>query len=206
MKREDVKAIFPNATDGEIDNILNKFGEELNPLKRKLKDAEVERDDAKTALTAAQANEASYKQQLDAANEKIEAGMTAEEKLAQREKEAEDREREFNLKSNKLDAKSILVEEGCFDEETIDAIVEQVADGDSEATRARAQLIVETVKKQREDVEQTTKDALLKGNPKPNGGTGNNGAPATLKDFLALSDAEQIALKDADPTILSQLK
>lgn len=206
MKREDVKAIFPNATDDEIDGILNKFGEELNPLKRKLKDAEVERDDAKTALTAAQANEASYKQQLDAANEKIEAGMTAEEKLAQREKAAEDREREFNLKSNKLDAKSIFVEAGCFDEETIDAIVEQVADSDSEATRVRAELIVETVKKQRENVEQTTKDALLKGNPKPNGGTGNNGTPTTLKDFLALSDAEQIALKEADPTILSQLK
>ncbi|WP_165170683.1 hypothetical protein [Adlercreutzia sp. ZJ242] len=207
VKREDVKAIFPNATDEEIDSLLNKVGDELNPLKRKLKNAEAERDETKASLVEAQASESDYKRQLDEANAKLESGMSDEERLAQREKAAEEREREFTLKSNSLDAKAIFVEAGCFDEADITGLVEQVTSEDGEETKARAKRIVDTVSKQRAAVKQETEDALLRGNPKPNGGGGNSdGAPTTLKDFLALSDAEQIALKEADPTILSQLK
>ena len=119
MKREEVKELFPEATEEQIDGILNKFGEELNPVKKQLKDAESERDEAQSALAASQADAAGYKTQLDEANAKLEEGMTAEERIAAREKAADDREREFNLKSNGLDAKEIFVQAGCFEEEEI---------------------------------------------------------------------------------------
>lgn len=207
MKREEVKAIFPNATDEEIDNILNEFGKELNPLKKQLKDAEGERDTAQAALSTAQANETSYKKQLEEAQAKIDAGLSDEERIAQREKAAEDREREFTLKSNGLDAKSIFVAAGCFEAEEIDSLVEQVTVADAEQTKARAQLIVDTVVKQREAVAKQTEDDLLKKNPKLSGGDkGNGDVPTTVKEFLELPYDRQLALKEANPNIISQLK
>lgn len=207
MKREEVREFFPNATDEEIDGILNKFRDELNPLKSKLKEAQGERDTAQAALTASQASEASYKQQLDEANAAIQAGMSDEERIAQREKAAEDREREFNLKSNGLDAKEIFVAAGCFEPDEIAELVAQVTGEDAEATKAKAQRIVDTVSKQREAVEKATRDALLKENPSLSGGDGGNGnVPTKLEDFLKMPYADQLALKEANPDILSQLK
>lgn len=206
MKREEVKAIFPNATDDEIDSILNKIGSELNPLKQQLKTAESERDAAKSALSEAQMSEANVKQQLAVANAKLEDGMTAEEKLAQLEAQAAAREQEFTLKSNGLDARQILVEAGYFDTADIDALVTQVTVADTEATKTAAKLLVDTVAKQRSAVEAATKDALLKNNPSLSGG-GNDGGTqvTTVKEFLALPYAEQLALKESNPQILSQL-
>lgn len=207
MKREEVKELFPDATEEQIDGILNKFGEELNPVKKQLKDAESERDEAQSALAASQADAAGYKTQLDEANAKLEEGMTAEERIAAREKAADDREREFNLKSNGLDAKEIFVQAGCFEEEEIAELVEQVTSDDVEQTKARAQRIVDTVTKQREAVAKETKAALLKENPKlGDGADGNPGVPKTMKEFLALDYKEQLALKEANPDILSELK
>ena len=207
MKREEVKGIFPDATDEQIDAILNMNGNEINPLKSQLKSAVSERDEAKAALSASQVSEAGLKTQLDEANAKLEEGMTAEERIAAREKAADEREREFNLKSNGLDAKEIFVQAGCFEEDEIAELVEQVTGDDAEQTRARAQRIVDTVAKQREAVEKETKAALLKENPKLGGGSdGDGGAPKTMAEFLALDYKEQIALKEANPSILSELK
>ena len=207
MKREEVREIFPNATDDEIDGILNKFRDELNPLKSQLKDAQSERDTAQAALSASQASEASYKQKLDEANATIQAGMSEEERIAQREKAAEDREREFNLKSNGLDAKEIFVAAGCFEADEIAELVEQVTSDDAEATKTKAQRIVDTVLKQREAVEKETRDTLLKGNPSLSGGDGGGGnVPTKMEDFLKLPYKDQLALKEANPDILSQLK
>ena len=207
MKREEVREIFPEATDEQIDAILNKNGSEINPLKGKLKAAEGERDAARAALGESQANAATYKQELDEANAQIQAGMSEEERIAARERAAEEREREFTLKSNGLDAKSIFVAAGCFEAEDIDDLVAQVTTADPEQTKAGAQRLVDMVAKQREAVEKATKDALLKSNPQLGGGDGGDGGmPSTRKDFLAMPYADQLALKEANPNILSELK
>lgn len=207
MKREEVREIFPEATDEQIDAILNKNGSEINPLKGKLKAAEGERDAARAALSESQASEASYRQQLDEANAQIQAGMSDEERIAAREKAAEDREREFILKSNGLDAKGIFVSAGCFEAEDIDDLVIQVTTADPYQTKAAAQRLVAMVAKQRESVEKATRDALLKANPHLDGGDGGDGkVPTTRKDFLAMPYADQLALKEANPNILSELK
>lgn len=205
MKREEVREIFPNATEDDIDAILNKVGSELNPLKRRLSEAESKLGDAEASLGDAKSSEALLKAALDEANAKIEAGMTEEERMAQRERAAEEREREFLLKSNGLDAREIFVQAGCFDAESIDALVGQVVCDDPERTRAAASLIVGTVAKQREAVEKATKDALLKENPKLSGGQGG-GEPATVEEFLKLPYDQQISMKQADPSIISRLR
>lgn len=204
MKREEVTELFPGATDEQVDALLNKVGAEINPLKRSLRDTTAKLDEASTALEATKASEAGLKSQLEDAAEKIRAGMTAEELLAQREREAAEREREFLLKSNGLDAKALFVEAGVFDEEDIDALVAQVVSEDAEQTTERAKRIVDTVIKQRRAVEESTRDALMKANPKPAGGDGGS-APMKRSDFLKLDYSEQLAMKQANPDILSQL-
>ena len=130
--------------------------------------------------------------------------MTAEELLQQREAAAAAKEREFTMKANALDAKTIFVGAGCFEAAEIDQLVEQVTTEDAEVTKQFAQRIVDTVAKQRELVEKATKDAMLKSNPSLDGNQGG-GIPTTVKDFLALPYDKQLELKKADPNIISKL-
>lgn len=205
MKREEVKAIFKNATDEEVDSILNKISSELNPLKTQLANLTQERDTTTSELNTYRENEVLLKQQLDAATQKIEAGLSDEEKLAQREQAAAQREQEFILKSNKLDAKEVLVQSGYFDADAIEKLVQQVVSADSEQTKTLAQSIVDTVKAQRELVAQQTQNELLKSNPKPDGVGGEN-TPTTVESFLKLPYKEQLQLKEQNPDILKTLK
>ena len=202
MKRDDVRAIFPEATDEDIDKLLGKHHAELNPLKSQLKDASESLATSQASLEALKALNEDYEKQLGDAQAKIEAGMTAEELLAAKEAAAAQRELEFTLKSNGLDAKAIFVAAG-IDAESVDALVEQVTVEDAESTKARAQLIVDTLAKQAKAVEDATKDAILKSNPKPEGGQG--GAVATWDDFAKLPLSEQIAMKQANPNIVKEL-
>ncbi len=204
MKREDVLGIFPNATDEEIDSILNRVGGELNPLKRKLADAEKDRDAARADQGTALAKAAGLEQQLAEATEKLQAGMTAEELLASQQAEAERLQREYALKANELEAKALFVEAGFFEAAEIDALVEKVTTEDADATKAFAESLIGTVRKQREAVEKATRDELLKGNPNPQGGSG--GATMTRKEFMKLPYKEQLAMKAENPDIISQLR
>lgn len=207
MKREDVEAIFPNATSEEIDAILNKIGDELNPLKKKLEDSEADRTKTQESLERIQMSEAGLKAELAKVKEQLEEDMTAEERIAAREKAAEEREAEFLLRTNQLEAKSIFVEAGCFDADEIDELVAQVSTGDVDTTKANAQRIVDTVTKQREAVEKATKDKLLKENPKL-GDPAGNGASSSMKksEFMKLPYKDQLAMKEANPDIISQLQ
>lgn len=205
MKREDVLGIFPNATDEEIDRILNRVGGELNPLKRKLADAEKDRDAARADQGTALAKAAGLEQQLAEATEKLKAGMTAEELLADQQAEAERLRSEYTLKANGLEAKAMFVEAGFFDAAEIDALVEKVTTEDAAATKAFAESLIGTVRKQREAVEKATRDELLKGNPNPQGGSGA-GATMTREEFRKLPYKDQLAMKAENPDIISQLR
>ena len=207
MKREDVKAIFPNASEEEIDSILNKIGEEINPLKKQLEESNGERSKAQEALEAAKVSEAGLKAELEKTKEQLQEGMSAEERIAAREKAAEEREAEFNLRKNQLEAQAIFVGAGCFDTDGIEELVKQVSNADGDVTKANAQRIVDTVTKQREAVEKETKDALLKANPKLGDPAGNGGSISMKKsEFLKMPYKDQLAMKESNPDILSQLQ
>ena len=206
MKREEVKEIFPTATEEEIDSLLNKIGAELNPLKKELKETKDSLSTAQTDLQSARESGILFKQQLDEAQAKLDEGLSDEERIAAREAAAEQREKDFNLRLNGLDAKEIFVSAGCFDADEIDALVSQVTTDDAEATKNKAHVLVDMVTKQRQAVEAATRDALLKENPKPDGAGSEGGVPTTVTDFLKLPYNEQVALKEANPGLISQLK
>lgn len=199
MKRDDVRKVFPEATDEQIDAILNGIGAELNPLKAQLEDATGRLGEATSSLASLKASEATLKAQLEEANGRLQQGMSAEELLAAREKAAEEREREFTLKSNGLEAKSMFVEAG-FSAEDIEAVLPLVVGEDGDATKAAAKAIIDLDAKRREAVEQSTKDALLKANPTLTG-AGSGGA-VSKEEFDKLPYAEKVKLVEENPELL----
>lgn len=113
---------------------------------------------------------------------------------------------EFARKSNELDAKAIFAEAG-VPADQIAALLANVVSDDAERTRALAESIVATMDAKAKAVDAAVRDELLKSNPVPGGGSGGGDAlPTTVKDFLALDTAQQIALKEANPDLISQLK
>lgn len=199
MKRDDVRKVFPEATDEQIDAILNGIGAELNPLKAQLEDATGRLGEATSSLASLKASEATLKAQLEEANGRLQQGMSAEELLAAREKAAEEREREFTLKSNGLEAKSMFVEAG-FSAEDIEAVLPLVVSEDGDATKAAAKALIGLDAKRREAVEQSTKDALLKANPTLTG-AGSGGA-VSKEEFDKLPYAEKVKLVEENPELL----
>lgn len=203
MRREDVRNIFPGATDEQVDAFLNGVGAEINPLKAKLEETTGRLDEATGSLTGLRASEASLKAQLEEANSKLREGMSAEEILAQREEQAAARERDFTLKSNALDAKAVFVEAG-FDADDIESLLPRVVTEDGEATVAAARSLVELDAKRRAAAEQEVRDSLLKGNPGLAGS--GSGTSITKEEFDALSYADQLKYVRENPGALKNLK
>lgn len=202
MKRDDVKKFFPDATDEQVSSILNAIGEELNPLKASVSDLTGRLTQAQGDLSASRASEAALGAKVQELTGRVEAGMTAEEQLAAREKAAAEREREFLLKSNALEAKAIFVAAG-FPAEDIEALLPRVVGEDAEATAAAAKTLVDFDAKRRSAQEQATKDALLKENPHLGGAGGGGGV--TREQFDKLTYAEQLKLVRENPGLLKQI-
>ncbi len=203
MKREDVRKIFPEATTEQVDAILNGFGSEINPLKAQLEDATAKLGESTGALSGLRASEAALKARLEEANARLQQGMSAEELLAQREAAAAQRERDFTMKSNSLDAKAVFVEAG-FDADDIEALLPRVVTEDAEATVAAANALVALDAKRRAAVEQSVKDELLKKNPSPQGA--GSGTSMTKKEFASLSYDDQMKFVKENPGALKSLK
>lgn len=203
MKREEVLGIFPEATDEQVDGILNGIAKELNPLKASLASATSQGEQASASLAEVQQQAAAYKAALDEANAKLADGMSAEELLAQREMEAAQRERDFTMKSNALDAKAILVASGYFGEEEVEALVARITTEDADATKAFAESLVAMVKSQRESVEQDVKNDVLGASPKLAGSGGNEGM--TKEKFDAMSYEDQAKALQENPGLLKKI-
>lgn len=196
MKREEIEEIVPGITKEQLDAILDKAGSDIEAVKNR---AKAKADDLQGKLDAA--NEAISNYEIEAKK-----SMTAEQQLEAREKELADMASEFARKSNELDAKAIFAEAG-VPADQIAALLANVVSDDAERTRALAESIVATMDAKAKAVDAAVRDELLKANPAPAGGSGGGDAlPTTVKDFLALDTAQQIALKDANPDLISQLK
>lgn len=196
MKREEIEEIVPGITKEQLDAIMDKAGSDIEAVKTR---AKAKADDLQGKLDAA--NEAISNYEIEAKK-----SMTAEQQLEAREKELADMASEFARKSNELDAKAIFAEAG-VPADQIGALLANVVSEDAERTRALAESIVATMDAKAKAVDAAVRDELLKANPVPAGGSGGGDAlPTTVKDFLALDTAQQIALKEANPNLISQLK
>lgn len=204
MKRDELRAMLPDATDEQVEDLFKRFGQEINPAKAIAKEAEDRANALSAQLEALQGEKATLTASLAEAQKKIEAGMTAEELLEQQRALAEEQEREFKLKSNAVDAKSLFVEAGCFGDEEIASLVEQVVSVDADATLSKTKAIIDVVQRYGTSVEEKVKDELLRGNPSPAGSQGGV-KPMSMKEFLKLPYAEQLKLKEENPRIMSEL-
>ena len=200
MKREDIRKIFPDATEEQITQILNQSGAELETVKTQvttLQQQVAQAEEAHKAALAAQSE--SYNQQISALNEKVKTGMSEEELARQAKEEAEKARLEYQHKSNTLDAASIFVAAG-LDEKQYSALLPQVVVDDVEATKTNANAIVKLLADQKAAVETATKDAVLKGNPTLSGAGGDG--TITKEVFDKMSYGEQMKAITENPNLL----
>lgn len=202
MKRDEIAAIFPGATEEQISTLLNGIGAELNPLKKSVTDLTGQLTAANGELKASRDSEGALQAKVAELTSQVQSGMSAEELLKQREETAAAKEREFTLKSNSLEAKSLFVGAG-FSAEDIEQLLPRVVSEDAEATKTAAQALVDLDKRRRDEVAQSTKAALLKQNPGLNGGTGEG--QITAESFNKMTFSEQMKLVQENPGLLKQL-
>lgn len=202
MKRDEIAAIFPGATEEQISTLLNGIGAELNPLKKSVTDLTGQLTAANGELKASRDSEGALQAKVAELTSQVQSGMSAEELLKQREEAAAAKEREFTLKSNSLEAKSLFVGAG-FSAEDIEQLLPRVVSEDAEATKTAAQALVDLDKRRRDEVAQSTKAALLKQNPGLNGGAGEG--QITAESFNKMTFSEQMKLVQENPGLLKQL-
>lgn len=202
MKRDEVLKVFPEATDEQVDALLNAIGGELNPLKGQNTKLSNQLGEANQGLQEAQAARAAAEAQLAEVSAQLEGRLTEEERVAARERAAEEKERAFALKSAELEARAVFVAAG-FAPEDVDALLPRVVSEDAEAAKAAAQALVDFDSRRRKAAEDAAKDALLKGNPGNQGSEGQG--TMTREQFKAMSYSEQLKFKGEHPEAFAQL-
>ncbi len=130
---------------------------------------------------------ATAKADLLTANGKIEEyeskNLTEEQKAQKLIADAERQKREFSIAINKLEAEKILAKSGISEDAYADLLDKFVSD-DKEATITAVTAFTSVLSKQKEAVEQATKENLLKNNPSIVGGQDGDKEP-TVGSFGA---------------------
>lgn len=157
MTREDIKKQFPEATEEQINALMDIHGTDMSNAKKNNVDPKV--------LKKLQEDSAAY--------EKLqEAGLTDEEKIQKALQDAEDSKIEFAKKSNRLDAVQILVTAGLTEADYKD-LIDGIVTDDAEATKNMATNLASLISKQKAAAIQKTKEELMDGTKTP-GGTGGS--------------------------------
>lgn len=193
MKREEIQAHIEGITDEQLDWLMTVNGQDVNNVRSKLKDSDTANETLKAQLQEAQA----------ALDEAKQASMTADEKLQAQIEAAMKSQQEFAVKSSRLDAKGILVDAG-LPNDSLDGILDLVADADSEKSAERAKSLVALIQGEREKAAAKAKEELVGQTPKPQGSTSSSGI--TKADFDALDWNEQIKMLHDNPNLLTQFK
>lgn len=189
MKRDEVLAIFPEATEEQLKSLMDLNGRDINLEKAK-------RTANKEEIERLKLIEAEY-EELKGVNQ------TAEEKLQKALEKAAEKEKEFALKINKADAISILAGAG-FTEAEYSTFIDDIVSSDSERTKRIATSYATTRKTVAEATEKGVKASLLQGMTPPPAG-GNGGATLTREQFEKMGYAERLLLKQNSPDTYKQL-
>lgn len=159
MTREQVKELFPDATDEQITAILNINGTDLAEAKKKNVDPKV--------LKQLQEDSAAYKKLQ-------EAGLTDEEKIQKALQNAKNAELNFKKQSSRLDVEKILVGAGLTEDDYKD-LIDGLVSEDAEASKTLATNLATMLTKQKEAAVQKTKEELMDGTKGGSGGSGGSG-------------------------------
>jgi hypothetical protein len=176
MTREDIKQLFPDATDEQINNILNKHNAEKEAVK-KTADKGVSDEELKQLRDKAKAYD-------DAEKEK----MTAEQKYEALIKEAEETKAEAARIRAKMKAEAEFIKAGLTEKEYAD-LLDDVIGEDDEKTLAKVGRITKLMKDKTDAAVKSTEEKLMKDSSQPrsnNSGEENkDGKQATAADALA---------------------
>jgi hypothetical protein len=176
MTREQAKKIFPDATDTQINDLLDIHSTDIGK--------------AKTGLGALQA-EIDRLKPIETEYEKLKgASMTEQEKLQKQLEAAELAEKSYKKMTNRLTAEKLFVGEG-LKEADYSELLDNIVSDNSELTAKTAAGLVGLLKAQKAATEKAVKEELMRSNPRPPAGGGGNGA-VDKKAFDAMSSAEQM--------------
>lgn len=192
MTREDVKGIFPNASDEEITEFLNKHNGEIATAKA----GKIKADELKILREKA-------KKYDDYEADKL----SVEEKAKKVLKEAEDAKREGLKLLNKSKAIQEFSNAG-FKEDDYKDIINGIVSDDEEKTVNTAKSFVSVMSKQKSDMEAQFKEQYLKNIHKPQGGGIGDEPKKTEAENLAesLSKSSASAIKLSSENLKSYLK
>lgn len=132
---------------------------------------------------------------------KLTAEQLAEKQLSNKLKELEARELEVALKSNTVEAKSMLSEAN-IPKEQYERFVGILVNGDAEATKSNVTNFINTFKETKASLEASIK-AEFSLVPPPTGGSGDKAV--TKDDFMKMSYEEKLKLKKEQPEVYKKL-
>ena len=182
MTREQVKELFPDATEEQITSLLNINGTDITAAKKNNVEPKV--------LKQLQEDSAAYKKLQ-------EAGLTDEEKIQKALADAEASKADFAKKSNRLDVEKILVGAGLTEEDYKD-LIDGLVSEDAEASKALATNLANMLSKQKEAAVQKTKEELMDGTQTPGSdGDGGSGGDDKKTEAEKFAEAYGEAAKDA---------
>ncbi len=192
MKREDIRKLLENADEQSIeerlDAIMRANGADVENAKKGVSSLKDELDAAKGRLD--EFEKAKQEQLTD--KEKLDAALA---NLA-------NQQRDLAIKSNRVDAKSILAGLG-LDDAALDAQLSLIVTEDAESTKARAKSFLDLVTSQRDAAKAETEKAMLAKLGKPQGGSGEN--PVSKEEFAKMTYAQKLDLKQTNPDLFKTL-
>ena len=169
MTREQVKELFPDATDEQISGILNINGTDIEGAKKNNVDPK--------ELKRLQGIETEY-------NKLVDADLTDAEKIQKALQDADNAKIEFAKKSNRLDVEKILVGAGLTEDDYKD-LIDGLVSEDAEKSKALATNLASMLGKQKEAAIQKTKEELMDGTQTPGGDGGKEGEEKSNAEKIA---------------------
>ncbi|MDO4945686.1 MAG: hypothetical protein Q4E74_10870 [Ruminococcus sp.] len=173
MTREDVKKIFPNASDEEITAILNQHNSEVNTAKS----GNIKADELKALREKAEKYDDYEKQKLT---------LDEQAKLA-----LEDAEKAKSENLRLLNRTKVISEfaGAGLKEDDYKGIIDTIVSEDEETSVNSAKSIVSMLASQKKSVEDNLKESVLKNTPHPGGSNTDKG-----QGDDKLSEAEKLAV------------
>lgn len=190
MKREEIQKLLES--DGEMT-----VKERLDAIMQ-MNGADIERERGKASGLQSKLDEASAK--LDEFEKARQAQLSGEERLEEAMKAVAAQQRDLSIKSNRIDAKSILKAVG-LDDESVEAQLDIIVTEDSEDTAARAKALASLVTTQRDAAKAETEQAMLKKLGTPSGGSGEQ--QPTKDEFAKMTYAQKLDLKQNNPDLFA---
>ena len=170
MKREDIKKLFPEATEEQITNILNQHNSEVQGEKTKSATDKAELERLKAVETELQVEK--------------DKNLTAEQKLQKALDDANVEKSKFLKETSRLAVKAKLAETGLKEEDYKD-ILDSFVTEDSEKSVASANAFTALMAKQKADIETQTREKILDETKNPGGGAGGGGDTKSASEKLA---------------------